>query len=173
MRILLFEDRLTENLTPIITSRPAYAISCGSYRLIDLIRELQLPVFADVRPHLQPIQDADFEEIQPNLTFFDSQDHVIVLNARMVPSLENLSTLKQLVASGQPGVAVTGDSIAAAILPPDHTAFRSATTDLGQIVNVLGETEDLKTFDVSLPLFDWPLSDQGSELKYGRLKRYL
>ena len=40
MNIAIFEDSAVEKLTPITTSKPAYVISCGGFRLIDLADRL-------------------------------------------------------------------------------------------------------------------------------------
>ena len=39
MEIIVFEDRYVPRLHPITVGRPAYAISCGSYRLVDWLAE--------------------------------------------------------------------------------------------------------------------------------------
>ena len=43
MWVILFEDEQVTNLDPITISRPAFTISCGSYRLIDLVADLGIP----------------------------------------------------------------------------------------------------------------------------------
>ena len=40
MSIVLFEDPLVAQLDPTALGRPAFAITCGSYRLIDLVARL-------------------------------------------------------------------------------------------------------------------------------------
>ena len=64
MQLLVFEDDLVSRLYPITIGRPAYAISCASYRLIDwigtLTRELSAKGYGVVRPHLADHQRLDF-----------------------------------------------------------------------------------------------------------------
>ncbi|MCH8924048.1 MAG: hypothetical protein IIA67_12975, partial [Planctomycetes bacterium] len=43
MKIVLFEDRYVERLGPITLGRPAFAVRCGSYRLIELLAEMGMP----------------------------------------------------------------------------------------------------------------------------------
>ena len=50
MFIVVFEDELVAQLDPVTLSRPAFAISCGSRRLIDLLMELGPPVRASMSP---------------------------------------------------------------------------------------------------------------------------
>ncbi|MBI3466839.1 MAG: glucose-1-phosphate thymidylyltransferase, partial [Planctomycetes bacterium] len=59
MSILLFEDELVSQLQPATIGRPAFAITCGSYRLIDLLTRFDGSVQTVVRPHLQPLEQAD------------------------------------------------------------------------------------------------------------------
>ena len=53
MQIVVFEDEQVADLAPITLRRPAFAISCGSRRLVDLLARLGCPVHAVVRPHLR------------------------------------------------------------------------------------------------------------------------
>ena len=40
MRIVVFEDEFAARLFPITVGRPAYAIGCASFRLIDWLAQL-------------------------------------------------------------------------------------------------------------------------------------
>ena len=40
MNMVVFEDAGVEKLFPVTTGRPAYAITCASYRLIDWLSDL-------------------------------------------------------------------------------------------------------------------------------------
>src|SRR5262245_37976809 len=62
--IVVFEDQHVARLDPIATARPAYAITCGSYRLLDWLSQLKAQsIVGRVRPHLRQIQRFDFESI--------------------------------------------------------------------------------------------------------------
>ena len=67
MQFLVFEDDLVSRLYPITIGRPAYAITCASYRLIDwvgmLARELGARAYGVVRPHLAEHQRLDYPPI--------------------------------------------------------------------------------------------------------------
>ena len=64
MSIVLFEDRHVAQLDPVALGKPAFAIACGSYRLVDLAALLEQPVQAHVRRHLSAIVAADFPALQ-------------------------------------------------------------------------------------------------------------
>ena len=84
MNILLFEDSLVARLSPVTTGRPAYAIACGAYRLVDLIAAHPFPVTASVRPHLTAIQAADFPQLGESFTLGEK---LLLRNALLVPSV--------------------------------------------------------------------------------------
>ncbi len=60
MNVILFEDETTEQLNPAALGRPAFGITCGCFRLIDLIAPLAEALAYVVRPHLRAIVAADF-----------------------------------------------------------------------------------------------------------------
>lgn len=124
MPIVLFEDRSVEHLNPVSLGRPAAAITCGGYRLVDLLSELG-PVSESVqyvvRPHLHDLVAADFPQlrcIDPSLAPTANRP-VVWLNARTAPLLGNIAALKKLLARGQAGFVQAGDAVAAALLPAD------------------------------------------------------
>ncbi|TWU15345.1 putative sugar nucleotidyl transferase [Allorhodopirellula heiligendammensis] len=108
MLIYCFEDERVEKLAPIIHARPAYAITCAGYRLVDWLHELQRQsndarIVGDVRSYLQAIQVADYgldlvphSIVSPDPSAADISD-VLLVNARLVPSVGNLQSLRQLV----------------------------------------------------------------------------
>ena len=102
MRIVVFEDRQVLRLYPMAIARPAYAITCGSYRLVDWLRGLGGPLSGVVRPYLSAIQDNDFPDFQPFAT--NRNETVLFLNARLVPSHSNFLSLLRLQQFDAPGV---------------------------------------------------------------------
>lgn len=92
---LVFEDTLVDQLAPITTSRPAYAITCATYRLIDLLGPLAGPTVGLVRPFLRPTQIRDFAELTAGLN--SQLEWTMVVNARLAPTLSNLAMLESLV----------------------------------------------------------------------------
>lgn len=91
MNIIVFEDQGVSQLFPITTGRPAYAIQCGSYRLVDWLADFPVPLTGLVRPYLETLQVHDFTQIQ---TTIDSRSPVTwLINARLVPSVSNVRNL--------------------------------------------------------------------------------
>ena len=63
MTIVLFEDEWIPQLYPVSIGKPAFTITCGGYRLIDLLPELDGSIQWIVRPYLREIQRANYAEL--------------------------------------------------------------------------------------------------------------
>ncbi len=148
MSIVLFEDDRVCQLDPVAVGKPAFAISCGAYRLIDVVSSWNVPLHARVRPHLEPILAADFPKLATGRTAADEAS--LWLNARAVPSVATLEPLLRLVRTGQPGVIRNGQTVAAAVLPAG-TCFDE---DNREPLNVLAELE-LPALELELPVFEY------------------
>ncbi|HXT59627.1 MAG TPA: putative sugar nucleotidyl transferase [Pirellulales bacterium] len=169
MRIALFEDHRVTQLYPATIGKPAYAISCGSYRLLDLVRGLGDSVLAWVRPHLSEFREA---EPPPSLSPGGkaSPGQTAYVNARLVPSAEIIEALRKLFASGREGFLAASEEfrpeadrgqppsladVACAVLPagappPPPSA---GPEELSRWWSAL----KLAAFDgPKLPLFDYP-----------------
>jgi UDP-N-acetylglucosamine diphosphorylase / glucose-1-phosphate thymidylyltransferase / UDP-N-acetylgalactosamine diphosphorylase / glucosamine-1-phosphate N-acetyltransferase / galactosamine-1-phosphate N-acetyltransferase len=148
MIIILFEDELAAQLDPVGLGKPAFAITSGGYRLIDLAQMCQVPVRAIVRPHLAAFL-ADYQVSAPAGS--DLAGGALALNARLVPSMDVLKRLQEMLKRNQPGVAVTGEAVAAAVVPA--AAFASGmTVDFSNAgLRQLG----LPTLVAELPVFDY------------------
>lgn len=122
MLILCFEDTRVEKLAPITHARPAYAITCAGYQLIDWLDEIrrQTPdasLAGEVREHLQAIQDADhpLDKIPASLSFDEKADSsaevpdVLLVNARLVPSLDNFKRINDLARANHFAVVMSVD----------------------------------------------------------------
>ena len=155
MSIILFEDRRVTRLHPITVGRPAYAISCGSYRLVDWIRRLEQPVRAVVRPHLTEIQRADFSDLNADPANVD--EPLLLVNSRLVPSVSVFKSLRQIVQSAQPGIVRLGECVAAALLP-SAGAPPAAELTVQQMDDYLlgGKIAQLGAIDVKLSLLEYP-----------------
>ncbi|MEM6364175.1 MAG: putative sugar nucleotidyl transferase [Planctomycetota bacterium] len=126
MRVICFEDETVAQMAPITLSRPAYAIRCAGYCLMDWLRELAkrqsgLVINADVRPHLVAIQQADIglesppDELQSDGS---SKDGLLIVSARIAPSVSNYETLCKLVSANEISLARDEESdVIAAWLP--------------------------------------------------------
>jgi glucose-1-phosphate thymidylyltransferase len=153
MNILVFEDELVSRLNPISLARPAYAISCGAYRLIDWLRELERPLYGAVREYLREIQRVDFPDINSN----GLSGTTLMVNARLVPSVHVYRELQKWFKEGRPGWVMHGQEVAALYLPP---VVLPPDVDAGPagIANYLDrlKLEGLPTLDYRLPLFEYP-----------------
>ena len=115
--IFVFEDESIDKLRPVVTARPGYAITCASFRLIDWLHKLDLPIFGDVRPHLRVIQQLDFGLLDPP-TAFPVGTTVLLVNSRVVPKPSILPVLKQLIDENRPQVIFDGTgAVGAAFIP--------------------------------------------------------
>src|SRR5690606_21754780 len=118
MHVVLFEDALVRQLHAITLGRAAFHMSCGSYRLIELVRRLERPVRAVVRPHIRAV----LEDSEPGLISGMRdlwKSPILLVNARLLPSIRVLRQLEDLVRSGCPCVVRSGGAVAAALLSPD------------------------------------------------------
>lgn len=116
MSIVLFEDELVSRLYPITLGRPAFTIACGSYRLLDVVKEVGVPVGLRVRPHLAALVAADMAECVGAAGV--EGEGALLLNARAVPLAGLIGKLKRLLKAGRPCVARSGGAVAAVLLPP-------------------------------------------------------
>lgn len=98
-----FEDSAVSRLSPVTLARPAYAISCGSFRLIDWLRQLDLPLIGAVRPHLRELQRLDYG-LESTLQRLSDRAGVLLVNARLVPSVATFERLGELVRAAVPNV---------------------------------------------------------------------
>lgn len=160
MQIVVFEDEHTSELYPITVGRPAYAIRCGSLRLIDWLVQLRQEVGGVlrgvVRPHLQMLQQLDFPEFEPSPPTL--QMPLLVVNARLVPSFSHYQTLRQLVTAGRDVAVACEGSLAAAYVvsegpaPPPLDAVAEHWAHYARHALV----ENLPRADRQLCLFQWP-----------------
>jgi glucose-1-phosphate thymidylyltransferase len=154
MTILLFEDRQVDNLSPITIGRPAFAVTCAGYRLIDWIERLSEPARAVVRPYLAEIVKIDF----PKLAAAGSatERHLLV-NARLVPSVDSFRSLQSIMNEGKPGVVMCGQTVAAALLaadaPPPAADLKS--DDVAAYLQY-ADIAALPQLDYSLALLEYP-----------------
>jgi glucose-1-phosphate thymidylyltransferase len=151
MSIILFEDEQVDWLYPITISKPAFVISCGSYRLIDLVGRLGRPLHWIIREHLREIQEANFQ--QEGLPRGLSQPLMLV-NASLVPSASVGQRLQRLLETGRPGIVRSGQRVAAAVLAQDSPS----PPDNGCVEEIEGYFSrlELPELALELPLFEYP-----------------
>ena len=167
MNIVVFEDAAVENLFPITTGRPAYAISCASYRLIDWLNELDGNLVGLVRPYLERIQLLDFPEFQQELNL--NLRWTLVVNARTAPTLSNVHRLQRLMGAVEPTEASalvirSGWATAAAVVPTILFADQQKSTWI-DLIEALGRQPDTASLENGLELFDYPHAVIAQNLK--------
>src|SRR5215471_10145478 len=113
VNIILFEDEVAGQLAPVAVAEPAFAVSCGSYKLAQLAGELGT-VYSVVRKHLAAVEAETFpQRVVPKQPLGPP---VLVVNARLVPSVSVIERLKAIAREGREGVVKKGQSIAAALV---------------------------------------------------------
>lgn len=130
MHIICFEDDLVNQIFPITLARPAYAITCASRQLVDWLKLLDGTLSISIRSYLAELQRFDHDLTGASVDDVSGSD-VLLVNARLVPSLEAFESLKKLAQSGQPQVILceTSGVILAARLTPQLTQSISLPTE--------------------------------------------
>ena len=131
------------------------AISCGGYRLIDLLLPIAdrygASVRAVVRPHLRGLVAADAPYLKDTASPLTGS--LLLVNARMLPSVDVVNRLECLFRQGTSGVVRTNGAIAVARLPADVLDVAALTADrLSDAIDQL----DLDPIDADLPLIEYP-----------------
>ncbi|MCC9600843.1 glucose-1-phosphate thymidylyltransferase [Stieleria sp. JC731] len=123
MKWICFEDQFVSQLQPITYARPAYAITCASYKLIDWLRELPGEIRVSVRQYLSTLEKLDGGLESPTDDSVKSGD-VILVNARIVPRVQTLRQLEKLAKSDACGVIRCPESgvVLIAKLGPSETS---------------------------------------------------
>lgn len=128
MNCIIFEDRAVSRLYPTVLARPAYAITCGSFSLEELLAT-QFPVRRGiVRHHLTALQAQHRPELQE--TEFPADQPTLLVNASLVPSATNLSKIQAWAKENRPGRVEQDGRLVAALLPAEATVpGKGATID--------------------------------------------
>ncbi|HTO22814.1 MAG TPA: putative sugar nucleotidyl transferase [Spirochaetia bacterium] len=138
-RIVLFEDHLLDDMTPISLTRPAFAVTCACYTLRDVARAAGGTVSWIVREHL--VKTTAHQAPRPEL---DSAAPLLFLNASVVPDIRYAGTVRELWERGEPFVATAGSRVSAALVP--------AGTALPAVLTAEGVTPWL--LEMKLPLHE-------------------
>jgi glucose-1-phosphate thymidylyltransferase len=150
MSVVLFEDEAVAQLDPVALGKPAFAIHCGGYRLVDLATQLQGRIVTVVRRHLAKVVAADFPEFCGHLP--DSAGPTLWINARMVPSKDVVTRLCALLKEGRTGVARNGTAVSAAVTPPGvQVGDTPSELPTAEQFGALG----LPSLAAELPLFEY------------------
>jgi len=154
--IILFEDQAVAALHPISLGKPAYATTCGSFRLVDWIQTVDCPARGIVRGYLSDIQRHDFPQLTTTLKQ-DSGDSLLLVNSRLVPSVETFAHLDSLLQDARPFVARVDDSIAMARLPAKIAPpADNVTSEQFDSYLAAADLHDLRSVPSELQLFRYP-----------------
>ncbi len=154
MQIVLFEDELTNRLAPLACAEPAFAITCGGYKLIQLISSLG-PECTLVRKHLARVEAETFPQRVPPPSLAGS---VLFVNARLVPSMAVFQRLKEMAAADREGIVMAGDpkhEMAAALVKRDSITLPRGDNANTAIVPLI-ESFGLSPLAIDLPLLQYP-----------------
>lgn len=159
MSLLIFEDSLVSQLSPITSARAACAVTVGSYRLIDLLQGLPLQLVAWLRPYLRNLCALDLPQLKQldDESLAADETPRLVLNARAVPSVQNLRTLETLLAlpADQSGIVWSGDQVAAILRPAWTWETIRAAAETG-VEALLLAAHALPKLDHTLELMTYP-----------------
>ncbi len=158
MAVVLFEDDLVGQLFPITVGRAAANISCGGFTLVELFRTLGVRPHLMVRPHLRELLRSDGLLTDPTgsdtLLRGKPGEALVLVNARLVPSVAAVERVVGLAREGRPSVVRSGDSIALAVLAPDAPPI-SADARPAEVVEFLSRLPGA-SLEADLPLLQFP-----------------
>ena len=177
MNLFLFEDTAVDRLSPITLTRPAWTISCGSYRLIDLMMERSFSAIgSQVRPHLQALQTGDWPNLKRPEEICESSESVLLLNARIVPSIANVEEISKLAtaaeSSNEVRLYLAGDVVAAAVGPSALVSDGNVTAEnlqaiaAQQGISVSSHATTLKLFEYPHDVIGQHMAECGNSIKH-------
>ncbi|MEW4562267.1 putative sugar nucleotidyl transferase [Bremerella sp. JC770] len=155
MNCILFEDRLVSKLYPIVLARPAYGITCGGFRLAELLAEKFDACRGVVRYHIAALQAQYYPQLHETPSL--EGQPTLLLNASLVPRIQTLGKLTQWAESKQPGIVRHEGRVVAALLPPGHRIPNTSSTydEFLAFVDTLSTRSELPPRDEAFPLFEY------------------
>jgi glucose-1-phosphate thymidylyltransferase len=165
MQIICFEDDRVEQLRPITQARPAYAITCASFRLIDWLHRLSGTISGSVRTYLEVIQQLDYQ--LPSQANLDDKGGVLLVNARLAPKVGIEQELKKLAGESRSSVVIDSEDdsvLAARITAADVSSLKSMDRD-SPLPSLLSFAGTLAAADLRLDPFRWPHDVVASHMK--------
>jgi glucose-1-phosphate thymidylyltransferase len=151
VQVVLFEDEKVQQLAPVAAAEPAFAVTCGSYKLVYLERSLG-PALSVLRKHLRGVEAATYPDRVP--TGKPLAGTVLFVNARMVPSVTVKARLKALADAGREGIVMSGESIVAAIVSRGPIQL-AADQDPAALLALI-KSFHLPPLAADLPLLEYP-----------------
>jgi len=144
MLTLIFEDQAVDRLDLLVAARPACDVTLGTTTLFAALAQSGA-VRRVVRPHLARYLATlagkrlavwggrtDLDSLPAAASTHGAS--VLLVNARVVPSRENLAVLRSLIEVGRRGIVISESGVAAAVVHLSPTADGADSTDQG-IVN--------------------------------------
>ena len=158
MTVVLFEDDHVSQLYPATVGRAAAMISCGGYTLFDLVCALDSKPVVTVRPHLRELLRADgvLDEPAAGARHLRAApgEPLLLVNARLVPSVSVVSRVLQLRRAGRPGIVANNGATAAVVLPPDAPPF-PVDARPAEVIGYLSLLQSAP-LEADLPLLQYP-----------------
>ena len=165
MNILVVEDTLVDRLAPASTSRPAWAITCGSFRLIDWLSRMEGTLTTHVRPFLAAIVAADFPQLASEID--SSAKTTLIVNARLAPTFSNFAKLNEFAKTyGQSAPQTYAGQAVIAI--KTETLFRfakEAGSTVGEYATSLFTLAEAGLPDTSFKMLDNPHDIVGAHMQ--------
>jgi glucose-1-phosphate thymidylyltransferase len=153
MAVVIFEDVHVPRLAPITNTRPAYTITCGGNRLLDMAVMFGQSVHAVTRPFMLPQQEAKYTEVSTGLP--SSEESHLFINARMVPNPGALSQLHRGASSANEWAIIeNGQLLAAKLKPKQPLAALNTSVSLEEWVG--SEIPRVENTGGVFTLFDYP-----------------
>ncbi len=145
-QIVLFEDHLLCDMSPITLTRPAFAVTCACCTLFDIVSAAAGGAGWVVRDYLSGSAGLRYAR-QPLGT-----GPKLFLNASIVPDVRYGERIRQLAAEARPFVATAGGRVSAALLPagvsaPSPLTSENVTPWLLELKLPLHDEEYFKTLD--------------------------
>jgi glucose-1-phosphate thymidylyltransferase len=177
-RIMLFEDHLLCDMSPITLTRPAFAVTCACCTLHDIAREVGGQIGWIVRDYLAKTVGQRYPRIP-----YDGLGSWLFLNASLLPDVRYADHIRELVNAGKPFVATAGSRVSAALLPPGTKAPSPLSSDtvtpwLLELKLPLLEEEQFRTLDHQFevikhlePLFEANVAHRISSRAYREIRK--
>lgn len=157
MQIICFEDLHVDRLRPITQARPAYAITCAGFRLVDWLTQLDGTVTGAIRPHLRAIQELDYQLQSPPDQLTDA-DGLLLINGRLAPTVATAKALKKLGNESRSLVVLDsedGSILASRIVAADLAKVEQSDSE-SQLGAILSHAATLDLATVELQVFRYP-----------------
>jgi len=176
-QIVLFEDHLLADMSPICLTRPAFAVTCACTTFYEIATAAAAtPVAWVVRDYIRKTAALRYpaRPIGPGPKLF--------LNASILPDARYEERIRELSAQAEPCVVTAGRRVSAALLPadvsvPDQLTADSITPWLLELKLPLLEEECFKTLDHQYqviqnlePLFDCNIARRIERGRYREVK---